>query len=245
MARGRLIAPDKPAEMRLDVDGWRRRGGHRRSVHVTTEEFVAAVHAGLPDELGPWHLTGSDSGPGADGRRECRAWAEDDVSLDRHGRTPSGHRANMWIWSSALTESHPPLSGDAAFETWCSYNGFLLVQSVTEDIWRPSAKRPTSRDISVVDGVHTATGELIAHPHYLSVWRRIDRRLRKAADQPGPAYGHPLCDGTPGRPPLWRRQKQCLPCRPAEHGWSAEHVTVDAAVTSCAPLGNFPAQRLA
>jgi hypothetical protein len=195
VARGRVVAPDKPAELWLEVDGWYRRGGQRCTVHVTTEELAAAVRAGLPDELGPWHLTGSDSHPTPDGRRKWHAWNEDDVCLDRHGQTSSGHRANMWIWSSALTRSHPPLSDSANYETWCSYNGFLLVQSATEVIWRPSAGHPTARDVCVVDAVYTATGDLVTHPGYLSVWRRIARRLRKLADQSGPAYGHPLCDG--------------------------------------------------
>ncbi|WP_232661127.1 hypothetical protein [Pseudonocardia sp. TRM90224] len=163
-------------------------------MHVTTEEFGAAVRAGLPDELGPWHLTGVDPRAAPDGSRESHAWAEDDVRIEHHGRTRSGHRANMWIWSSTLTRSHPLLTDGATYEKRCSYNGFLLVQSATTTIWRPSAG-PTARDVCVVDAVYTTEGDLVTYPHYLSVWRRISRRLRKVADQPGPAIGHPLRDG--------------------------------------------------
>jgi hypothetical protein len=181
-----VIAPNEPASLHLEVDGWYRRGGRRWTAHVTTEELSAAILAGLPAELGPWHLTGADSRVGADGRREWLTWTRDEVVLDR---------PDMWIWSSALTRSHPPLSDGAKYDTWCSYNGFLHVQSATEPLWRPSANRPTARDVSVVDAVYTATGDLVTHPHYLSVWRRIVRRLRALADQPGPAHPHPLRDG--------------------------------------------------
>jgi hypothetical protein len=45
--------------------------------------------------------------------------------------------------------------------------------------------------------VYTNTGELVTYPHYLSVWRRIARRLRKTADHAGPPHEHPLFDGYP------------------------------------------------
>jgi len=197
VARTRAVAPDEPARLHLDLDGWWRRGGHRCTVHVTAEEFDAAVRAGLPEQLGPWHLTCSDLlQMAARGRYQQHPWAEEDVAFHRHGRRTSGeHRSNMWVWSSMLTQSHPPLSVGGDYEMQCSYNGFLLVQFATAPVLHPLSGRPTTRDVCVVDAVYANTGELVTHTMYLSVWRRIARRLHKVADQPGPPHGHPLWDG--------------------------------------------------
>ena len=111
---------------------------------------------------------------------------------------PSGlPRINMWAWSPALTRSHPPLSAGLGYESICSLNGFLLLQCATTPMYLPVPGRATARDVCVVDAVYTDTGDLVTHPHYLSVWHRIARRLRKTADHPGPPPGHPLRDGYP------------------------------------------------
>jgi hypothetical protein len=73
----------------------------------------------------------------------------------------------------------------------------LLIQHATAPMYYPVPRRATARDVCVIDAVYTTNGELVTYPHYLSVWRRIARRLRKAADHPGPPHGHPLFDGHP------------------------------------------------
>jgi hypothetical protein len=198
VAQRRVLAPAEPAELNLDLAGWHRRGGRRCTVHVTAEEFAAAVRAGLIDEFGPWRLTGTDATAGADGGRVENPWVTDEVTLDRHGHEPSGApRINMWVWSPALTRSHPPLSAGRQYESICDLNGFLLIQHATAPMYYPVPRRATTREVCVVDAVYTNSGELVTYPHYLSVWRRIARRLHKTADHPGPPHGHPLFDGFP------------------------------------------------
>src|SRR5262249_9932617 len=176
-----------------EVAGWSRRGGRGCTVHVTAEEFAEVVHAGLIEEFGPWRLTGSDATAGADGGRVEHPWVADEVTFDRYGHKPSGApRINMWGGSPVRTRSHPPLSAGRQYESICSLNGFLLIQDATAPMYYPVPRRATTRDVCVVDAVYTNTGELVTYPHYLSVWRRIARRLRKAADRPGPTHGHPL-----------------------------------------------------
>ncbi|HEV8526320.1 MAG TPA: hypothetical protein VGS60_02050 [Actinomycetes bacterium] len=93
MAQRRVL---EPAELNLDLTGRYRRGGHRCTVHVTADEFAAAVHAGLVEEFGPWRLTGSDATAGPDGSRVESPWVADEVALDRYGHEPSGvSRINM------------------------------------------------------------------------------------------------------------------------------------------------------
>jgi hypothetical protein len=95
VAQQRVLAP---AELNLDLAGWYRRGGRRCTVHVTAEEFAAAVRAGLIEEFGPWRLTGSDATVGADGGRVENPWVADEVTFDRYGHQPSGApRFNMWV----------------------------------------------------------------------------------------------------------------------------------------------------
>jgi hypothetical protein len=198
VARPNVRVPAEPVELNLDLAGWYRRGGRRCTVHVTADEFAAAVYAGLVEEFGPWRLTGSDATAGPDGRRVENPWIADEVALDRYGYGPSGgSRTNMWVWSQALTRSHPPLSAGRDYESICSLNGFLLIQEATTPMYLPVPRRATTRDVCVVDAVYTDTGDLVTYPHYLSVWRRVARRLRKAADHPGPPVGHALWDGHP------------------------------------------------
>ena len=198
VAQQRVLAPAEPAELNLDLAGWHRRGGRRCTVHLTDEEFATAVHAGLIEELGPWRLTGSDATAGPDGGRVENPWVADEVTFDRYGRDSSGvPRINMWVWSPTLTRSHPPLSASQEYESICDLNGFLLIQHAMAPTYLPVPRRATSRHVCVVDAVYTNTRELVTYPHYLSVWQRIARALRKAADHPGPPHGHPLFDGHP------------------------------------------------
>jgi hypothetical protein len=198
VAQRRVLAPAEPAELNLDLAGWYRRGGRRCTVHVTAEEFAVAVQSALIEQFGPWRLTGSDATVGAGGGRVENPWMADEVTFDRYGHEPSGApRINMWVWSPTLTRSHPPLSAGREYESICSLNGFLLIQHATAPMYYPGPRRATTRDVCVVDAVYANNGELVTYPHYLSVWRRIARRLRKTADRPGPPHGHPLNDGYP------------------------------------------------
>jgi hypothetical protein len=168
-----VLAPAEPAELNLDLAGWYRRGGRRCTVHVTAKEFAAAVQGGLIEQFGPWRLTGSDASVGAGGGRVENPWVADEVAFDRYGHEPSGApRVNMWVWSPALTRSHPPLSVGREYESICSLNGFLLIQHATSPMYSAVPRRATTRDVCVVDAVYTNSGELVTRPHYLNVWRR-------------------------------------------------------------------------
>src|SRR6266487_413114 len=102
-----------------------------------------------------------------------------------------------WPTTSRSTGTATRRRAGREYESICSLNGFLLMQHATGPMYNPVPRRATMRDVCVVDAVYTDTGKLVTYPYYLSVWRRIARRLRKTADRPGPPHGHPLFDGFP------------------------------------------------
>lgn len=119
----------------------------------------------------------------------------------------------MWLWSPRLTLTHPPLVIGSDYDTQCGWNGFVLVQNITGPLMN-GVGRSGTRDVTLVDALYTDTGELVTYPHYLSVWRRIARRLRTMTTSPGPSRGHRLWDGHPWSPAALTEALDILDQRP-------------------------------
>ena len=161
------------AEPLITAAGWSPPGGYRFAFFTTNAELQELLEQGLPTELAPWRLTGSDPVERLDSPGEYleSPWARDDLDLAACAIGPSGRpRANIFAWSERLTTALPPLEVGSQYEALCCFNGFVLVQPSR---WREN-RGYSDASISVMERVvHTATREERRYPEYLQAFNRL------------------------------------------------------------------------
>jgi hypothetical protein len=161
------------AEPLIAAEGWSPPGGYRFAFFTTNAELQELLERGLPAELAPWRLTGSDPVERLDspGQYLESPWVRDDLDLAACATGPSGRpRANIFAWSERLTTALPPLEIGSQYEALCCFNGFLLVQPSR---WRED-RGYSDAAISVMERVvHVRTREERRYPEYLHAFNRL------------------------------------------------------------------------
>jgi hypothetical protein len=161
----------------LDVNAkqWHRcGGGHRLSLFATPEEIQGWVLAFLPGNFAPYSILGEHRI--SEGRKFIR-WSPVEMTTDSLAaelRSPPLIARNFWIRSHTLTPRRDVFTqGD--FSANCSLNGLVLIQRHGID----SCGNRGGGSIGIVDRVsHAATGKIIKHSQYLSIFNLLKKRIR-------------------------------------------------------------------
>jgi hypothetical protein len=158
----------------LQADEWERVGrGRTLQFFCTDQEIQQWLIDGLPTDYAPYRLVGYDMVKSDRTYRMVPFECEVD-SLQECIRQSEGERSEFFIQSQQLT-ALPPLSPGANIAAVYSYNGLIRLQ---HGVLNREGLAPSR--IGIVDRVcHIASGEVVDHKEYLSIYNRLRRRIDK------------------------------------------------------------------